>query len=478
MTGHIARSVILLAMIACRSVAGGAEPTSGQVPAPRSGADAPDTAPVTAFVGVSILPMTRTDVILHDHTLVVRGDRIAAVGPTRSVRIPAGARHVDGSGKYVIPGLTDMHVHLEHFEEPAVLMLFVANGVTTVRNMDGRDYILEWKRAVDRGDLLGPAIVTAGPVLDGDPPLLPDNTSIRSSAEGRSQVEAQVSAGYDFIKVYTNLSPAAYQGVLDAAAEHGVPVAGHVPRQIDLAEALRGGQRSIEHLTDYGEWIESDQSPVRSGWHWSKLYLAMPVDTAKFRDAASRIAASGVWTVPTMVQANRALAPDDTLAAWVRMPGMSHVPEEGRAMWLARVRRTTARMNAADWAVVSRGAQNRYGLVQALHTAGAGLLAGTDTPNPFVLPGSSLLEELENFARAGVPPAEIIWIATRQAAHFLGALEEWGTIEQGKRADLVLLEADPLADIRNVRRRAGVMVRGRWLPEPELQRMTSELRLR
>lgn len=168
----------------------------------------------TAFVGAHVIPMTAGASVLVDQTVLVGSGRILAIGPTSTTPVPRGAVRIDARGHYLLPGLVDAHVHLEHFDDPVVLSRFVAKGVTTVRNMDGRPYILEWKRRVALGELLGPTIYTAGPILDGDPPLLDDNTVVRTTAEARAAVEAQHDAGYDFVKVYTNISREAYDEVV------------------------------------------------------------------------------------------------------------------------------------------------------------------------------------------------------------------------------------------------------------------------
>jgi hypothetical protein len=372
---------------------------------PSPGAE-PAGSTAVAFVGVNVVSMTPGAGVIPDQTVLVREGRIVEIGPAAGVRVPAGALRIDGAGRYLMPGLADMHVHLEHFRDSGLLALFLANGVTTVRNMDGRPYILAWRDSVARGDLPGPAIHTAGPILDGDPPVRDDNTVVRSAEEARAVVRAQVEAGYDFVKVYTGLSPEAYRGVLEAAAEAGVPVAGHVPRRVSIQEALAGGQRAIEHLFEYGDLVEAEDSPVRDRWHWSKLYLAMPVDAAKLEPAARQVAGSGVWTVPTVVQADRALVPPDSLRSWLAHPAMAYLPPEAPGFWEERARETAGRMDAEDWAAAARGRENRLRLLGALHRAGAKLLVGTDTPNPFVIPGWSLHEELDNFVAAGLPPGE------------------------------------------------------------------------
>jgi hypothetical protein len=347
--------------------------------------------------------------------------------------------------------------------------MFLANGVTTVRNMDGRPYILEWKRRIARSDLPGPTIHTAGPLLDGDPPLRSDNTIVRAPADARAIVLAQEAAGYDFIKVYTNLSREAYVAILATARERRLQVAGHVPRTVSWNEALNAGQATIEHLGDYDEVIEADDSPFKGRFVWFKRFLGMPVHPAKITAIAQRQARSGVWTVPTLIQADREIARPEDVRAWIESPEMSYIPDEGRSFWREQVQRATARMDEDDWILVARGRANRLALVRALHESGTHLMAGTDTPNPFVVPGFSLAAELANLTAAGLSPVDAIAASTREAARFLGQINEWGTVERGKRADLLLLDANPLDNIANVRAIAGVVVRGRWLSEGDLK---------
>ncbi|HEX6250833.1 MAG TPA: amidohydrolase family protein [Gemmatimonadaceae bacterium] len=431
-----------------------------------------------AFAGVSVLPMTPGDTIFHDQTVVVRNGLITEVGAARSVPIPAGAVRIDGSGQYLLPGLIDAHVHLEYVDDPGVLALFVANGVTTVRNMDGRPYLLEWKRRISAGELTGPAIYTAGPILDGDPPLRDDNTVVRDSSEARAAVMAQKSAGYDFVKVYSGMAPDTYRAVLDAARQLGLPVAGHVPRRMTLAEVLQSPQHSVEHLMDFDELVESDDSPVRGRFHWSRLYLAMPADSGRIAAAAQLAASSDVWIVPTMVQAERALARADSIRVWLAAPEVGFIPADGRALWEQQAMRAGARMDSADWQIVERGRGNRRDLLRSLHAAGARLAVGTDTPNAFVVPGFSVFEELSLFVQAGVSTRDALIAATRDAARLLGIGDSIGTIERGKRADLVLVAGNPLLDLGTVRRPTGVMLAGRWLPKNELDAMLQQQRWR
>lgn len=437
---------------------------------PASGGDS------MAFVGVTVIPLALGDERLADHTVLIRGDRISDIGPRSATRIPAGATRVDATGRFLMPGLADMHVHLEHTADTAILAMFLASGVTTVRSMDGRPYILEWRGRIERGELVGPAVHSAGPLLDGDPPLRPDNTVVRTPDEARAAVLAQQAAGYDFIKLYTNLSREVHREVIAAARERGMPVAGHVPRTLTLDEMFASGQDSIEHLGDYDDAIESGDSPFRGRFVWFKRFRGMAADPAKIAAVAERQARSATWTVPTLVQADREVARPEQVRAWLMAPEMAYMPADARSFWQEQLQRTTARMDDDDWAYVARGRANRLAVVRALHGAGVRLLAGTDTPNPFVVPGISLTEELVSLTEAGLTPAAALAASTREAARFLGQMDEWGTVERGKRADLLLLDADPLENVAHVRKIAGLMVRGRWLARRELTAMLRPLK--
>ena len=429
-------------------------------------------------MGVNVLSMAGETATLADQTVLASGGSIVGVGHRDDVSVPETFTAIDGTGKYLMPGLADMHVHLEYNDDPAVLDLFLANGVTTVRNMDGRPYILEWRERIARGEWRGPTIYTAGPILDGDPPLRDDNLAIGSPDDARRAVRDQASAGYDFLKVYTNLSAEAYAAVVETAKPHGLPVAGHVPRGVDVEEFLVSGIRSIEHVTELGDLVEAEDSPFRNRWHWSKLYMGMPVDPDSFGFAAAVVADSGVWVVPTTVQADRAIAQRTTVDAWLASPEMAYVDARGRGFWESSATRQHDRMDASDWALVDAGRSNRLRLVGALDAAGAALLIGTDTPNPFVVPGFSLHEELANFEAAGIDRARILTLATLGAAQFLETDGEVGTIEVGMRADLILLDADPLEALDALRNPVGVMVRGAWLPREQLIRMLDSVRSR
>jgi imidazolonepropionase-like amidohydrolase len=414
--------------------------------------------PSLAITNISVITMIPGDPLLSDQTVLISGDRISAVGASRSITGPASAPRIDGRGRYLIPGLAELHVHLEYFDQPDILALFLNNGVTTVRNMDGRPYLLEWKRKIAAGELPGPRIYTAGPLLDGTPPVRPDNTVVPTEAVARAEVAAQAAAKYDFVKVYSGLSPEAFNGIVAAAREHRLPVAGHVPRAVGLDAAIASGMQAIEHLNDYARAIElRDDVPA-----WSRRYLSMPVDPQRMKSVADRLAKASVWSVPTLIQPERELLRPEQITARLALPEVQLIPADGRKQWEAQSRRVAARLDDDDWKLVAAGRAHRLMLVDALHKGGVPLLAGTDTPNPFVVPGVSLHDELALIVEAGLTPMAALAVATRDAARFLGT-SDWGTIASGKAADLVLLDANPLTDIANTKKISRVIVRGRLL---------------
>ncbi len=425
-----------------------------------------------AFVGASVIPLTDDETILRDHTVIVRDGRIAAIGPRRRVTVPADAIRIPAGGRYMIPSLADMHVHLEHFDDPVYLQLFLINGVAFVRNMDGRPFVLDWKRRASAGTLLSPHIYTAGPVLDGEPPVRSDNRVVRNGDEAQRAVEEQASEGYDFIKVYANLTTESFRAAMSAARGRGLPVAGHMPDAVPFEEVLGAGMVSFEHLGDFANNIRAGDPGPRRRWDAATRRLALRVDSAKMAALASQLAQTGVWIVPTMVLADRAVAAPEVLQRWMSDSAVA-VIDRGilRYYWHGAVTRAAQALDAEGWLLVEPSRLNRLGLVSTFRQAGVPMLIGTDTPQPFTFPGASVHEELANFVAAGFSPMRALAAATRDAARFVGEGRLWGTVELGKRADLVLLAANPLQDISATRRIVGMMVGGQWLPGSRLQEM-------
>jgi hypothetical protein len=337
--------------------------------------------------------------------------------------------------------------------------------------MDGRPFILGWRKRIASGALLGPRIVTAGPIIDGAPPARNDNLAVADAAAALKAVEAQASAGYDFIKTYVNLSPTAYAAVLAAAQVRALHVAGHVPRGVSL-QAAAEAQWSLEHLGDFAAAVARDGAPAPA---WLRRRLGAPIDPAKAAALARSLSTAQVWVVPTSIEQDRALARPESVAGWLAEPETRDLPTAMLSLWRGQLERFTSRMDAEDFALVADARLHRLALIKVLHGAGVRLVVGSDTPNAFVVPGHSVHLELSNFVAAGLSPAQALFTATAEPERMLGELGGAGTIVPGRRADLVLLEADPVADIRNARARVGVVLAGRWIEEKELKALRGRL---
>jgi len=370
--------------------------------------------------GVSVIPMD-TERILPDMTVLIGGGRVLAVQPSTEAEdaaIPADATRVDGRGRFLIPGLNDMHVH---FQEEQVLGRFLATGVTGIRVLWGGPTTLDFRDRIVSGELDGPDIHTAGTIIEGLPP--PELAAVIDTAgrvlvydsiDGAAAVREQHAAGYDFIKVYNNVPASAYRGIVAEAAALGIPVAGHVPFEVGLDGALAAGQHSIEHLRGYMDRL---------------------VDAYLATEEASHMT-EGMRTFYTQRMS---------------IPWMSN-------------------FNADDFEAAMDGFAVADSLIRALVGVGAPVMAGTDTP-PL---GFALHRELEELVAAGLSPFEALQSATVLPARFLERGEGAGMVTEGSPADLLLLEGDPLAAIGNTRRIAGVVRRGEWLDRSTLDAMLQE----
>lgn len=427
--------------------------------------ETPPPVTVVAFVDVNVVPCDGPQVSKRQ-TVVVRGDRIVAVGPVASTAVPEGAVVLEGSGRWLMPGLADMHVHAW---SPGDLVAFVTNGVTTIRNMFGAPLHLQWRDSLAAGTLFGPTLYTAGPIIDGDPPTWPGSTVLVDPAKAAKVVARQKKAGYDFLKVYNGLSPEVYDALVAAASEAGMPFAGHVPTAVPLEHALSSGQRSIEHLSGYGFALGGDRVEPGEGPMGTWLRVWERADTERVSGLAAATREAGTWICPTLGVFDGMFAPDELADRMLQRDEMRFVHPSFRAFWQQR------RGGSGLRSVLEAGVPNRDRMTRALHRAGARLVLGTDCPNPFLVPGFSIHGEMEHWVEAGIAPVDVLRAGTREAAALMGDLDEFGTVSAGKRADLLLLEADPLEDIANVRKRVGVMLRGQWLPEADLRRRLADV---
>ncbi|MEW6210598.1 MAG: amidohydrolase family protein [Acidobacteriota bacterium] len=439
------------------------------------------TETVFAFVEVNVIPMD-SERVVENQTVIIRDGRIAELGDSAKIKIPDDATRIDGRGKYLMPGLADMHAHVQSEGE---LLLMAAHGVTTIRDMFGSPYKTVWRDRIARGEMFGPTIYTAGPIVDGFPPNASEMSVVKTAEDAEPIIARQKQRGYDFIKVYHTLSKEAYDAILLAAKKHAIPVAGHVTAGVGLAGALRSGQKCIEHLDSYTFALQREGSPylgystieTRDDKSWMRSINF--VDESKIPALARATRDAGVWNCPTLIAYRDWGLTQEETRERVKLPEMKYVHPLLMAQWSPENKEEIPYSDSiesnGDAMLMKRRVEVHKKLTKALNDAGAGILLGTDAGVPFAIPGLSALEELELLVSAGLTPYEAIKTGTRNAAQYLNASNEFGAVAAGKRADLILLEDNPLKDISNARRRAGVMLRGQWLTESELRRRLDEL---
>ncbi len=415
-----------------------------------------------AITNVTVVPM-RSARLIPGQTVIVRGGRIAAIGPAASTHVPQGAVRISGTGRYLMPGLAEMHAHVPPNPDDRqwtedVLFLYAANGITFARSMLGAPHHLELRARAERGEILSPRIYTSGPSLNGN--------SVASPEDGRRIVAEQRAAGYDFLKIHPGLDRPRYDAIAAAAREHRIPFGGHVPEAVGLARALEAGQATIDHLDGYMGLLvrEGAVAPAPGFFGLDQGDLA---DERRIPAAVRHTRAVGAWVVPTESLMHHILLPDPEGRLNAR-PEMRYVPVQMREGW-ARARANLQAQPNYDPGRARRFLALRGRLINALEEGGANLLLGSDAPQWYNVPGFSLHRELALLVGAGLTPYQALVTGTRNVARFIGEEERFGTVEVGRRADLILLEANPLANIANVQRRAGVMINGRWLSEERIQ---------
>ncbi|MGE5925868.1 MAG: amidohydrolase family protein [Gemmatimonadota bacterium] len=372
----------------------------------------PPAAPAPlAIVDVTVVPMDRERLIPHQ-TVIIRDGRIAQIGAVARVRVPPGARRIDGRDRFLLPALTDMHVHLRE----ADLDAYLASGIGTVRNMWGHDAVTRLRREIEAGTRRGPRIHSASPGLDGTPPQWPATVIVTEadSAAAAVQRESERADAWEYIKVYSRLSPAVFDAIMREVRARKLVAVGHVPLAVDVRHALASGLRSVEHLTGY------DRAVSRGGrggtWAW------IDADTAHFAPLIEATLRAGAWNCPT-------------LAIYTAL-ARQHSPEERAAV-----------------------ARHRRRFVRQLVSAGAPILAGSDAGIQVVAPGTSLHDELRELVAAGLTPFEALRTATVEPARFFEDPAA-GAVRPGANADLLLLDANPLDDVTNAARIAAMILRG------------------
>jgi imidazolonepropionase-like amidohydrolase len=447
---------------------------------PLAGQRTPLAAGVIVIRNVNVVPMTR-DTVLRSRSVTIRDGRIAAIQPA-SAAAPSGARVIDAAGKYLVPGFADVHTHLYSDEEvadslaPYELGVMLAHGITTARLMIGTPEQLTLRADVESGRVLGPQLWLAGPQLTGSRST--NAHVVTTPDEARAAVQRMKRDGFDFIKLTENLPPPVYDAIMDEARRQRIPVDGHVDTRVGVAHALAAGQ-NIQHLDSYLEAVLADTAPSRESLtqggvgrlqNWKSMDY---VDARKIAVIAGATARAGIWSTPTLTIFNKAFGigfTDDELHS---SPDWNLMPAGYRSLYL---RARTRYWNPANDSVRTPERRRKYvatrsAIAKAISDSGGRILVGSDSPDLLMIYGLTFHRELEALVQAGLSPYQALRAGTRNAAEYFGALGEWGTVEVGRRADLVLLNDDPLANIGNTKGIVAVAIGGRWLDRQQLDEM-------
>lgn len=420
------------------------------------------------FVNVSVVPMT-SELVQPHKTVVVSDGKIISISDVDTTPIPKDILLIDGTDRYLMPGLSEMHGHIpgvgsESLER--ILHLYIANGITLMRGMLGQSSHLQLRQDILDDKVLGPRLITSGPSFNG--------RSVHSPAQARQMVNAQFEAGYDFLKIHPGLTREEFDAVADTARSLGIPFAGHVPADVGVERALEAGIATIDHLDGYMQSLLPAHDDPSGGFEgFFGVLLAGQVEEAKIAPLVESTRLANTWNVPTQSLFVHVVAEESANNMSAR-PEMRYMPVETVRQWAASKNSVTSDSNySLDIAV--RAIEIRQKIIRALQTSGAGILLGSDSPQIFNVPGFSIHRELQYLVDAGLSPYEALLTGTVNPARFIGRNDVAGTVEVGRDADLVLLDANPLEDISAARRVHGVMLRGRWISRSQLDGMLEAL---
>jgi len=414
----------------------------------------------------------------QDCTVIISGERISEVKKSRDAQLPAGVKVVDGTSKYLIPGLWDMHTHATDLV--STYPLYLANGVTGVREMSGPSDANRFRVELAAKKIDSPHMYIGSTIIDGPPPVWPDSIFVNTPDDARRVVDEQKRKGADFIKIYNSLSREAYFAIIDEGKRLSIPVEGHVPFAVSGWEATAAGQKSFEHLfgipdacSTREEEYRSKIAVVKRPIERDRLYAqaALSYSDEKCRRLFAAFKKNHTWQVPTLTI--------DRSVGWLKDPQFTNDDRlryfSGEMLsWISAKDEVPPYMK--DWTPADYSMERELfvydqKLVGAMFRAGVPLLAGTDVSNPYCFPGFSLHDELALFVEAGVSPLGALQAATRNAAVFMDASDKYGSVKPGKIADLVLLDADPLKDIHNTTKISAVFLAGKEFDRAALDEM-------
>ena len=446
------------------------------------------------FVHVNIVN-SDSGTVESDRTVVIENSRIETIGESSKVRIPKNAEVIESNGKFMIPGLWDMHVH---WYDADYLPLFIANGVTGVRLMWGIPKHHQWRKEIEKGKMLGPHLLIASTIMDGPNPVWPGSISVSNVSKAREAVATARKEKADFVKVYSRLGREEYFAIAEECQKRNLVFCGHVPNAVSAREASEAGQKSIEHLTgilmsvskmeqELRKQLETQkQEPENSAMHERPVKelekektaaeLVDSYDATKATQLFADFVKNKTWQCPTLTMlTSKAYISDPK---FIDDPRLKYMPPSLRSSWNSKRNSRSSKSKREDYAIAKPVYENLMEVVESMNQAGVRFLAGTDTFNPFCFPGFSLHDELELLVHAGLTPAQALQAATRNAAEYSNKLDSFGSVEKGKIADLLVLDGNPLEDINNTRKISSVIYGGKVFDRAALDQMLADVEKR
>lgn len=409
------------------------------------------------FLSVNVIPMHQEKVLPHQ-TVVIKHGKITAMGNTSATTYSKDALVIDGQGKYLMPGLAEMHAHIPQTDdlEPMkeVLLLFAANGVTTIRGMLGHPKHLELRQKIQSGEILGPRFYTSGPSFNGN--------SVKTAEQATRMVHEQKAAGYDFLKLHPGLTKETFTAMAAAAKEVNIPFAGHVSFDVGIWRAIDAGYATIDHLDGFVEaLVPGIEAMGEQQAGLFAMFVADKADTSRIPKLMKGLREANIWVVPTQALAERWFAPGRSPEALRSEPEMKYMSPTVLNNW------TTSKKNLMANPKYEAGTLNRYinlrrKLIYDCYNNGVGLLLGSDAPQVFDVPGFSVHHELKYLVDAGLTPYQALRTGTIHIGQFYNRTD-LGVVATGALADLVLLNQNPLTNIEHARNIEGVVLNGRWL---------------
>lgn len=412
------------------------------------------------FTNVSVIPMD-SELILEDQTVVIEGDRIVQIAPSSEVNAASNATIIDGDGKYLMPGLAEMHGHVpptdpgpdapDYFDNKYVestLFLYISAGVTTVRGMLGYENQLELKERVNSGELVGPNLYLAGPSFNGN--------TISSPDQAAERVREHKEEGWDLLKVHPGLSLEEYDAMAETAHEVGITFGGHVPADVGVIHAIESGQITIDHVDGYVNYLQQFEGEEMD---------------EKMAEVIQLTKEHNVWIVPTMALWETIIGAAD-YEAMKQYDELKYIPAAVKQNYFDFAESPQSGYSSDD---PQQHAELRTQILSEMNKAGVKILMGTDAPQLFSVPGISIHRELPHMKAAGMSNYKIIESGTKNVGEYFAEWDEFGTIAEGQRADLILLDGNPLEDLSHIKDHSGVMVQGKWYSREMIDEKLAEI---